>query len=246
MNLRLVFISVLTVRYAQAFTALQSKKKTTSDTSTTKLNENILEGRKIAGGIQPVNDFILVKTVAEKESTDGGILLTGSSKIEKTRGTVVSVGPGTNHEETGRVMEIPLEPGNGVVYGEYDGIEIDFNGAPHMLIRNNNILVKYLGDKMTLDSVNVIGNRVLVKINDDDEESVGGVILATPSSKETRPSTGTVVKIGEGKMTGDGTILPMLVSIGDKVKFMDYAGNEIEIEEEEFSVVLMSEILAKF
>jgi len=243
MNFRLALITLFILNNADAFTTSQSKKIVTSQT---KLYENILEGRKIVGGIQPVNDFILVKTVGEKEATDAGILLTGASKIEKTRGTVVSVGPGKTHEDTGRVIEIPLEPGNGVVYGEYDGIEIEFNGEPHMLIRNENVLVKYSGDKMTLDTVNVAGDRVLVQIDDADQESAGGVILASSSNKEKRASTGTVVKVGEGKMAGDGTILPMSVSLGDKVKFMDYAGNEVEIQDQEFSLVRMSEVLAKY
>ena len=70
-------------------------------------------------------------------------------------------------------------------------------------------------------------------------------ILATSSSKQSRASTGTVVKVGPGKMAGDGTPLPMDVTIGEKVKFVDFAGNNVEIEGEEYSVVKIAEVLAK-
>jgi chaperonin GroES len=47
-------------------------------------------------------------------------------------------------------------------------------------------------------------------------------------------------------MTSDGTIMPMDVEVGDMVKFRDFAGNEVEIGDEDFSVVNVADILAKF
>jgi chaperonin GroES len=205
----------------------------------------MLEGRKIGGSIQPVNDFVLVKSVGRKESSDSGILLAGSSKVLKTQGVVVAVGPGNTHAETGKLFEIPLEEGDGVVYGEYDGTEIDLNGEIHMLIRDSNVLVKYTGEKLTLEGVEVLRDCVLVQIDDDQQSTAGGVLLGA-SANNKRPSTGIVVSVGEGHMTGDGTLLPMSVSVGDKVKFMDFAGNELEIEGEEYSLVHMGEVLAKY
>ena len=46
-------------------------------------------------------------------------------------------------------------------------------------------------------------------------------------------------------MAGDGSILPVTVDEGDNVKFRDYAGNEIEIGDREFSVVRIADIMAK-
>ena len=70
--------------------------------------------------------------------------------------------------------------------------------------------------------------------------------MAASSSKQSKPSTGSVVKVGPGKMAGDGALLPMNVAIGERVKFMDFAGNNVEIDGEEYSVVKMEEVLAKF
>ena len=55
-----------------------------------------------------------------------------------------------------------------------------------------------------------------------------------------------VVKVGPGKMGADGKLLPMDISVGDQVKFRDFAGNEVDIGTEEFSVVKIMDILAKF
>jgi co-chaperonin GroES (HSP10) len=47
-------------------------------------------------------------------------------------------------------------------------------------------------------------------------------------------------------MVESGDLIAMTVEVGDQVKFMDFAGNEIKIGEKEYSVVKMPEILAKF
>jgi chaperonin GroES len=47
-------------------------------------------------------------------------------------------------------------------------------------------------------------------------------------------------------MSIDGALLHMTVDVGDVVKFRDYAGNEVKIGDDEFTVVKMTEIMAKF
>lgn len=205
-----------------------------------------LEGRTIKGEFKPINNFLLVKVADAKEQTEGGILLSGKAKIKKTEGQVVSVGPGKTHPDSGKVFEMPVVAGECVVYGKYDGTEIDYDGKPHTLIRDDDILVKFSGDELTLDSVGVIADNVLVKVNRKDEETTGGILIAKSSTSESKPSTGEVVKVGPGKMASDGTMMAMDVEVGDMVKFRDFAGNEVEIGDDDFTVVAMADILAKF
>ena len=215
-------------------------------TSSTLLYEQVLEGRRIGGAIKPVNNFILVKTVGIQDKTDDGILLAGSSKVVKTRGEIIAVGPGKTHPETGYRTEIPLVAGKNVLYGQYDGTEIDLDGAPHMLIRDDNVLISYEGEKIEEETVNVLYDKILIKVNTKEQETAGGLLLAASKDGPNRPSTGTVVKVGPGSTNGDGDLLPMLVKEGDEVKFRDYAGNEVEIGGNDYSVVSMGDILAKF
>jgi len=205
-----------------------------------------LEGRTIKGEFKPINNFLLVKKVEAKEQTEGGILLSGKSKIQKTEGQVISVGPGKTHPDSGAVFDMPVSPGESVVYGKYDGTEINYDGKPHTLIRDDDILVKFSGDELSLDTVDVVRDCVLVKVNKKEEETTGGILIAKSSSSEAKPSTGEVVKVGPGRMAADGTMMAMDVEVGDMVKFRDFAGNEVEIDGEDFSVVLMADILAKF
>lgn len=168
------------------------------------------------------------------------------AKIIKTEGTVVDVGPGRPHPDSGILYPMPVQKGDGVIFGKYDGTEVKIDGVTHSLIRDTDILVKFKGEKLTMDTVETVNNCVLVHVVARESETSTGLILGTSKSSQDRPSTGTVVKVGPGKMVANGDIIPVNVKVGDQVKFMDFAGNEVKIGDEDYSVVKMDEILAKF
>jgi chaperonin GroES len=205
-----------------------------------------VDGRTIEGEVKPTNNFVLVKKAQAQEQTEGGILLSGKARVVKTEGTVVSVGPGRTHPETGAILDMPVEAGDGVVFGKYDGTEIDIDGAKHTLIRDDDVLVKYKGDALTIENAEVVRDNVLIFVETKDVATEGGILIAKSSKKESRPSTGEVVKVGPGRLTANGDMMEVEVALGDKVKFRDFAGNEITIDEKEYSVVRMTDILAKY
>jgi len=216
--------------------------------STALWSTSTLEGRVIDGALKPTNNFILVKKADAIEKTDGGIILAGKSKIAKTEGVVLSVGPGRVHQESGLNYPMPVGVGDGVVYGKYDGTEIEYNGDACTLIRDTDVLVKYANNEFTLDKTDVTEDSVLVRVNKAEEETTAGglLIASTSSSKSKKPSTGTVVKVGPGRMAANGDLMAMDVQLDDMVKFRDFAGNEVTVEDQEFAVVRMTDILAKF
>lgn len=214
--------------------------------ATTKLSAKI-DGRTVdSGGVVPTNNFILVKVAPPKEETDGGILLTGKAKITKTEGLVISTGPGKTHPDTGALFEMPVDAGDNVVYGQFDGTEIDIDGEAHTLIRDDDVLVKFSGEDLSMESVSVVQDSVLVYVETKEVATEGGILLAQSSSTENRPSTGKVVKVGPGRFATNGERMEMEIDEGDFIKFRDYAGKEVEIDGEEYTVVSSMDILAKF
>jgi chaperonin GroES len=223
--------------------AISSSTSTDSDSATT----TTLDGRKILGDIVPLNNFILVRTAEDVAETTGGILLTGKAKQKKTEGSVVAVGPGRTHPDSGLVFAMPVQVGDNVVYGQFDGTEIDIGGVPHTLIRDDDVLVTFPAHtELTLETVQVVRDTVLVSIERKEMETEGGILIAKSSKTATKPSTGRVVAVGPGKMAANGTLMAMEVKVGDNVKFRDFAGNEVDISGQEYSVVKMTDILAKF
>ena len=238
--------AVLLASTANAFTTTTSSSSSSSPFSTS-LQMSKIDGRTIDGGqVVPTNNFVLVKVVAAKEETEGGILLTGKSKIQKTEGTVVKVGPGKTHPDTGAVIVMPVVEGDNVVYGEFDGTQIDIDGDTHTLIRDDDILLKFTGEELSLESCSAVRDSVLVYVETKETSTEGGILIASTKNTQNRPSTGKVVKVGPGRFATNGELMGMDMEEGDFIKFRDFAGNEIEINDEEYTVVHALDILAKF
>jgi len=210
------------------------------------LNAETLEGWKIDGKIKPVNNFILIRKKENAVETDSGILISDKAQIVKTEGTVVDVGPGKQHPDSGIPFPMPVEAGDNVVYGQFDGTEVLIDGVTHSLIRDDDILVKFNGDTLSEENVVVVNDGLLVFVETKQTETSGGLVIGASSTSQKRPSTGVVTKVGPGRMVASGELSPMNAEVGDQVKFMDFAGNEIKIGDREFSVVKMGEVLAKF
>eukprot|EP00934_Nitzschia_sp_Nitz4_P005231 Nitzschia sp. Nitz4//scaffold43_size134323//36566//37285//NITZ4_003288-RA/size134323-processed-gene-0.7-mRNA-1//1//CDS//3329551915//5221//frame0 len=203
-----------------------------------------IDGVEVQGTLEPTNNFVLVKQADLMEKSSGGIILTGSA-AKKFQGTVVSIGAGRADPQTGKVKSIPVTPGENVMFGEHDGVEVNIDGVKHTLIRDDDIMVKFSGDTVSLDTVEVIRDRVLVKLDKKDKTTEGGLYISD-SKQDARPSTGKVVKAGPGGTAANGEPIAMQVAVDNLVKFRGYAGNHLKIQGEDYVVVSMGDILAKY
>ena len=131
-----------------------------------------------------------------------------------------------------------------VLYGKFDGTPMTFNDEPMRMIRDDDVMLHYEGVKMSRGN-DVTPNRdyVLIKLDEQKLKTDSGIVVAASVTKDDIACVGTVFKVGEGRMCSTGEYSASPVSPGDRVKFKDYAGNEIEIDNEAYSLVRMVEIL---
>ena len=71
-------------------------------------------------------------------------------------------------------------------------------------------------------ALRLLGNRVMVKVDEEDKTSPGGIIL--PDSAEEKPFRGTIVGVGPGEVRESGAAVKPEVKVGDKVIFAKYGG----------------------
>jgi chaperonin GroES len=90
--------------------------------------------------------------------------------------------------------------------------------------------------------VKPLGDRVLLKRVETEEEIRGGIII--PGTAKEKPQEAEVVSVGDGKMDDDGKRLPMSVKKGDRVLIGKYSGQDIKINDEEHTILREDEILA--
>jgi chaperonin GroES len=91
--------------------------------------------------------------------------------------------------------------------------------------------------------INPLDDRVVVRPNEAEETTAGGIVL--PDAAKEKQQRGTVVAVGPGRMLDSGERSAVGVKVGDEVLFGKYGGTDIEIDGEEVKILRESDILAR-
>ena len=86
-----------------------------------------------------------------------------------------------------------------------------------------------------------LADRVILKMVEAEETTKGGIIL-TGAAKE-KPEVAEVIEVGPGGLV-DGKEVKMTVMKGQKVITSKYAGTEVKVDGEEYTIVRQNDILA--
>ena len=84
-----------------------------------------------------------------------------------------------------------------------------------------------------------LGNKVVLQQEAAEEKTQSGIIL--PDSAKEKPQIAVVVAVGPGK---GSDCTGMQVKEGDKVICSQYAGTEIKLDEEEYTIIDQNDIIA--
>ena len=85
-------------------------------------------------------------------------------------------------------------------------------------------------------------DRILVTRVAEQEIGRGGLII--PDTAKEKPQEGTVVAVGTGTRTEDGTRVALDVQAGDRILFGKYTGSEVTIEDNEYVIMKEEDVLA--
>jgi len=89
--------------------------------------------------IRPLQDRILVKRIAEEETTKGGIIIPDTAKEKPQEGKVVAVGNGKVLED-GKIQKLDVKKGDRVLFSKYAGTEVNIDEEEHLIIREDDVL----------------------------------------------------------------------------------------------------------
>ncbi|PJE75964.1 co-chaperone GroES [Candidatus Uhrbacteria bacterium CG10_big_fil_rev_8_21_14_0_10_48_11] len=88
-----------------------------------------------------------------------------------------------------------------------------------------------------------LGDHVIVQPAKEEEVTKSGIIIPD-TAKDEKPEQGKVVAVGPGKLNDDGERIAMSVKVGDTVVFKKYSPDEVTVGDEEYLVVIESDIIA--
>ena len=89
--------------------------------------------------IRPLQDRIIVKRIAEEETTAGGIILPDTAKEKPQEGKGVAVGKGKSRDD-GKLQKLAVKKGDRVLFGKFTGTEVTLDGTEHLIIREDDVL----------------------------------------------------------------------------------------------------------
>jgi chaperonin GroES len=87
-----------------------------------------------------------------------------------------------------------------------------------------------------------LNDKILVKRLEAEEKTAGGILL--PDAAKEKPKQGKVLSLGDGRLLEDGKRAKFQVKEGDRVLFSSYAGNEVQVDGEEYLIMSEDDILA--
>ena len=93
----------------------------------------------MATKLTPLYDRVVVRRIAEAETTRGGIIIPDTAKDKPQEGEVIAVGKGKQNDK-GVTTPLQVKPGNRVLFGKYAGTEIKIDGEEVLIVREEEIL----------------------------------------------------------------------------------------------------------
>ena len=87
-----------------------------------------------------------------------------------------------------------------------------------------------------------LNDKLVVKRREAEDKTAGDILL--PDSAKEKPKQGKILSLGDGKLLETGKRAGFQVKEGDRVLFSAYAGNEVNVDGEEYLIMSEDDILA--
>lgn len=88
---------------------------------------------------RPLHDRVLVRRIEAEEKTAGGIIIPDTAKEKPSEGEVVAVGPGVR-DESGKLIELAVKPGDRILFGKWSGTEVRIENEDLLIMKESDIL----------------------------------------------------------------------------------------------------------
>lgn len=87
-------------------------------------------------------------------------------------------------------------------------------------------------------NLEALGDRVIIRVDVPEEQSVGGIII--PQMAQETPMQGTVLSIGDGELASGSRL-----GVGDRVIYARHGGQFVEADDGEVLVLGIRDVIAR-
>ena len=91
-------------------------------------------------------------------------------------------------------------------------------------------------------AIKPLEDRIVIQQVEAEQTTASGLVI--PDSAKEKPQEGKVVAVGPGRVSDNGTRIPVDVAVGDTVIYSKFGGTEIKAGGEDYLVLSSRDILA--
>ena len=84
-------------------------------------------------------------------------------------------------------------------------------------------------------------DRILVRRIEAEEKTAGGIII--PDTAKEKPQQGEIIAVGPGGRDETGKLIPIDLSVGDRVLFGKWSGTEVKLDGVEYLIMKESDVM---
>lgn len=84
-------------------------------------------------------------------------------------------------------------------------------------------------------------DKILIKRLESEQKTASGIII--PDTAQEKTQLGTVISVGDGRVSSDGTKRPLIVKEGNTIIFGKYSGTDVKYNGEEYLILKEDEVL---
>ena len=88
---------------------------------------------------RPLYDRVVVRRLEAETTTASGIVIPDAHTDKPTQGEVIAVGSGAPLDN-GELRPLTVQVGDRVLFGEYSGTEVKFDGEQYLVLRESDLL----------------------------------------------------------------------------------------------------------
>ena len=86
-----------------------------------------------------------------------------------------------------------------------------------------------------------LGDKIIILPQEEGEQTYGNIII--PDAGQEKPEIGTVLAVGPGRISTDGTLIPNRIKVGVKVMVPKFGAQVVVVENETYIVAGENDVL---
>lgn len=86
-------------------------------------------------------------------------------------------------------------------------------------------------------------DHIVLKTVEQEEVTSFGIVI--PDSAKEKPQHGIVEAVGPGKMNDAGVLETIELSVGDRILYQKYTGQEVTVDKQDYIVIRFQDVLAR-